>query len=58
MMKRRTLTLLVVGLFVFAMAQVIGHYAGLADFEYGILMGVGIGLMTLSLIKGRLMTNR
>lgn len=53
MQKRKTRALLLVGIFVIAMAQIVNHYAVLPDPIHGAFMGAGIGLMALSLIRGK-----
>ena len=53
MKERKTLTLLIIGIFVFATAQIISHYVILSDFMHGASIGTGIGLIALSIIVGK-----
>jgi hypothetical protein len=49
-MKNRKI-LLISGLLTVSLAQVISHFFTLPDFASGLLMGIGLGLLLLSLLK-------
>ena len=48
--KRKTLTILSIGLFLIAFSQIVSHFIILNDVIKGFLMGIGIGLLITSLI--------
>lgn len=50
--KRKSLILLVIGLFIIAISQILSHLMELPDFAKGSFMGIGIGLLLTSLIFG------
>jgi len=52
MTKRKSFILRSVGLFVLAIAQILSHYIALPDLVKGLLMGVGIGIVLISLKFG------
>lgn len=54
-MNRKTSTLLSsIGIFIIALGLIIMRYTELPDALLGSIMGVGIGLLLVSLFKGRL----
>lgn len=48
--KRKTLTILSIGLLLIAFSQIVSHFIILNDVIKGFLMGIGIGLLITSLI--------
>ncbi len=48
--KRKTLTILSIGLLLIAFSQIVSHFITLNDVIKGFLMGIGIGLLITSLI--------
>lgn len=54
--KRKTVTLLCLGLFVIALSQILYHYIQSTDFIQGTAIGIGIGLLSMALIFGNLKT--
>ncbi|WP_439128000.1 hypothetical protein [Polaribacter sp.] len=51
--KRKRVSLLLVGLFLIAILQIVSHFTPLNDFVKGSFMGVGFGLLVTSLIVGK-----
>ncbi len=41
------------GLFIFILAGFISHFSSASDFARGLIFGVAIGLMLLSMLRGR-----
>ncbi|UMB61181.1 hypothetical protein MHL31_03005 [Lutibacter sp. A80] len=56
--KRKTLILLSIGMFVIAASQIFSQYFVLPDFAKGSFIGIGIGLVLMSLILGNFKTVR
>jgi hypothetical protein len=54
--RRNALILLSIGLFVIAITQIISRYVGLSDLLKGSLVGIGFGLLILSVIFGKFKT--
>ena len=54
--RRNALILLSIGLFVIAITQIISRYVGLSDLLKGSLVGIGFGLLILSLTFGKFKT--
>ncbi|MCL5129568.1 MULTISPECIES: hypothetical protein [unclassified Algibacter] len=54
--KKKTLTLLSIGMFVIATSQIFSQFMELTDFVKGSFMGIGIGLLLTSLIFGNFKT--
>ncbi len=52
-MKNKSLILIVAGMFVIVTSQFITHFASTTDFFSGALLGVGIGIMFLGLVRLR-----
>ncbi len=53
MKKKGNLILLYIGLFFNSVVLILSHYTKLPDFVMGCLMGIGIGIMLLFLIRRR-----
>ena len=54
--KRKTFTLLSIGLLTMVFSQIISQYVEFNDFMKGSFMGIGIGLLITSLIFGNFKT--
>ncbi len=52
-MKKKSLILIVAGMFVIVASQFITHFASTTDFFSGALLGVGIGIIFLGLVRLR-----
>ena len=52
--KKNALVLMPIGMGVMAIAQLLFHYVELPDMVKGSLMGMGIGLLILSVIFGKI----
>ena len=52
-MKKKSLILIVAGMFVIVTSQFITHFASTTDFFSGALLGLGIGIMFLGLVRLR-----
>jgi len=48
--KKATSIIMTTGIFVIVASQIISHYVELPDLTKGLFMGIGIGLLLLSLI--------
>jgi len=63
-MKKLTISAkayLIIGLFILCTVQILRHYLTMPDFAAGALMGIGIGVEILALIKlnkAKLLVNR
>lgn len=51
--KKNTRLLMVIGVLVISITLIITHYLKLSDFAQGVFMGIGLGLLFLSLKFGR-----
>ena len=56
-MNKQQLPLLIMGIFVLSIAQIVTHFVQLPDFANGLFMGIGLGLLAISLIKSHLQIN-
>ena len=54
--KRNALILFAIGMFAIAASQIIFHFVELADLAKGSFVGVGIGLLILSITLGNFKT--
>ncbi len=57
MEKSKNLQLIVIGLLTISSSQVVEHFLKMPDLVSGILMGIGIGIMILSLLRQKLRPN-
>ena len=56
--KRKALILIPIGVFTIAIIQVLAHFTEIPDFIRGAFTGIGIGLIVMALVVGKLKTDR
>ncbi len=56
--KKNALTLMIIGMFIIATSQIITRFVVLTDLTRGALLGIGFGLLLLSIIFGNFKTAR
>ncbi|WP_131726179.1 hypothetical protein [Chryseobacterium sp. Leaf405] len=56
--KKNALIIMIIGMFVIATSQIISHFVKLPDLAKGSFIGIGIGLLILSVIFGNFKTSK